>query len=231
MSTLSIETSQNTFLNLVEASIGERIIAALFDLMIMAVYAAIGVIALQNAPSAVKLIYFALLMFYSLGFELIWGGTLGKKVLKLEIIHESGAPVLFVHSLLRWILRIVDVWLIFGAIGTVVIILSEKGQRLGDLAAGTLVVRSKKRAKKMDAKFTEVEESYVPVFEQARLLTDEDIRIVRETLAFVKEKGFYSTGETIRRTRSFIEKKMDVKSDLKNITFLETVVKDYYKLS
>lgn len=231
MGALSIKTSQNTQLNVSESSIGERIIATVIDLAVMAVYASVGAIIFRDNNNYLTFLYFLPLMFYSIVFELIWGKSLGKKILNLEIIHDSGAPLSFVHILLRWVLRIVDIWLFFGSVGTISIILSKRGQRLGDLAAGTLVVKSKKGFKNFEESYFVVENSYVPVFGEVKLLNDEDIRIIKEALGFVKEKGYAPpAGKILTRVRNFIENKMEVKSSLKNVPFLETVLKDYYAL-
>lgn len=231
MSAHSIHTAQNTLVHMRVASLGERIIATLIDLAVMALYAfTVSIVYSINQANAVQFFY-APLMFYSLVFEIFWGRTLGKKLLNLDIIHESGAPVSFVQTLLRWVLRIVDLWMFFGGIAAVAVIVSKKGQRLGDLAAGTLVTKAEDVKKISGETYYTTDEEYVPVFEEVKMLSDEDLQVAKDALEFVKEKGFLPvTGEILNRSRTLLEKKMGVQSKLKNIPFLETVVKDYYTL-
>lgn len=231
MTSLSIQTSQNTFLQMREASLGERIIATIIDIGVMAVYASIVTIVLQISGVKSTSFFFIPLMFYTIVFELIWGRTLGKKILNLEIIHESGAPLSFVHILLRWVLRIVDIWMFFGSIASVSIILSKKGQRLGDLAAGTLVLKSRKTTAFSEMNYYHPAENYVAVFEEVKLLNDEDIQVAKDALEFLKEKEYSTESvQIIKRVRNLLSKKMKVESELKNVPFLETVLKDYYTL-
>lgn len=231
MTILSIQTSQNTFLQMREASLGERIIATSIDIGVMAVYASIVAIVLKVSGSKSTSLFFIPLMFYTIVFELIWGRTLGKKILNIEIIHESGAPLSYVHILLRWVIRIVDIWMFFGSIATISIIVSKKGQRLGDLAAGTLVLKSRKAAVFSEMNYYNPEENYVAVFEEVKLLNDEDIQVAKDALEFLQEKGYTSeTVQILKRVQSLLSKKMKVESELKNVPFLETVLKDYYSL-
>ena len=231
MTTLSIQTAQNTLLQMREASLGERIIATFIDIGVMLVYAGVISIAVKISGLSWTKFLFVPLMFYSIVFELLWGRSLGKKILNLDIVHDSGAPLSFVHILLRWILRIVDVWMFMGSIATVSIILSKNGQRLGDLAAGTLVVKPKKLSTSLEKNYYNAEESYVAVFEEVKLLNDEDVQVAKDALEFLKDRGYgKAAGKILNRTRSFLEKKMKVESELKNVPFLKTVLKDYYIL-
>jgi len=87
------------------------------------------------------LLYFITLIYYSY-FETVWSGeTPGKRKMGLCVINEGGYPVDLRSVLLRNLLRVID-WLPFGyGIAFISVIMGARYQRLGDLAAGTLVVR------------------------------------------------------------------------------------------
>jgi uncharacterized RDD family membrane protein YckC len=74
-------------------------------------------------------------------FEGTSGQTLGKKILSIKVVKLSGDQLKIGDALIRTILRIID-GLVFYLVGLIVILLTEKKQRIGDLAAGTIVVKA-----------------------------------------------------------------------------------------
>lgn len=75
--------------------------------------------------------------------ELLWQGrTLGKRVMGLRVVDESGLKLLPSQVVIRNLLRFVDVLPLFYAVGGIVSLFNPRAQRLGDLAAGTVVVRN-----------------------------------------------------------------------------------------
>ncbi|HEX6349196.1 MAG TPA: RDD family protein [Candidatus Dormibacteraeota bacterium] len=76
--------------------------------------------------------------------ETLWGGqTLGKHVFGLRVVGDRGEPIGWVQALVRNLVRLVDFMPGLYGIGLVVLFLNGRGKRLGDLAAGTVVVREK----------------------------------------------------------------------------------------
>src|SRR5690606_28519022 len=77
-------------------------------------------------------------LFYPLIMEtLMEGQTVGKRLMKLKVVKIDGTRATFYQYFIRWISNTVDIFLSFGGIGLAAIILTKKGQRLGDLAADT----------------------------------------------------------------------------------------------
>jgi uncharacterized RDD family membrane protein YckC len=96
------------------------------------------------AAAAVVLLYFAVSMGYGIVCEWFWNGqTLGKRVAGLRVSDAQGLPLTFAQVLIRNLLRAVDSLPVFYLVGGVVCILNARMQRLGDLAAGTIVVRTR----------------------------------------------------------------------------------------
>jgi uncharacterized RDD family membrane protein YckC len=90
------------------------------------------------------LLIFALGWGYFIFFEQIWNGqTPGKRAVGIRVLTVRGEPVTLVHSLVRNLLRIVDALPSAYMIGVVSILVTRRSQRLGDVAAGTLVVRER----------------------------------------------------------------------------------------
>lgn len=87
------------------------------------------------AQFALELVYFA-------SCEVAWGGrSVGKRVVGLRVVRENGLPIGLRESLVRNLLRIVDALPSGYLVGLTSVVATERAQRLGDLAAGTLVVR------------------------------------------------------------------------------------------
>ena len=140
------------------AGIGSRAGAAIIDTLIQAlallILAAAGLgagaamsIATGEFASIIVLAVMALGGFvvttgYFLIFEIVWSGqTPGKRALGVRVIRESGYPLRPVDSVIRNVVRIADWIPIFYGVGVLVMLLNKRSKRLGDFAAGTIVVR------------------------------------------------------------------------------------------
>ena len=86
------------------------------------------------------ILWFALEWLYPVVFEVLWQATPGKRMFKLAVVHEDGRPLSWSTSFIRNTLRFMDFFPFFYGIGLASILLTRHGQRLGDLAAGTVVV-------------------------------------------------------------------------------------------
>ncbi|WP_226012578.1 RDD family protein [Halomicrobium salinisoli] len=85
----------------------------------------------------------ALLWFgYFIVLEALYGQTLGKMLLSIAVVSEDGSPIGWGESIIRNLLRIVDALPFLYLVGIVAIVLTDEEQRVGDLAASTLVVES-----------------------------------------------------------------------------------------
>lgn len=90
-----------------------------------------------------------LLLLYFFVFEGTYGKTVGKHVFGLVVVTERGEPCEYREAGIRTVLRIVDVLPVFYIVGLVAIYLTDDKQRLGDLAADTVVVRAADRGERL----------------------------------------------------------------------------------
>jgi uncharacterized RDD family membrane protein YckC len=160
--TLIIETPERVPLHFALASIGNRFIACAVDHTIQILALVLMVIAfilisnfasladtVDNLPKWVIalliIIVFVIMDGYFVFFEWLWSGqTPGKRWLKLRVIREDGRPITFFEAMVRNLLRDFDIMpLPFYSAGLVAVFASAKGQRIGDLVAGTVVVRER----------------------------------------------------------------------------------------
>jgi uncharacterized RDD family membrane protein YckC len=229
MENISIQTSQNIAIEQPIASIGERIVATAIDMLILSIYLSIvGVVGgLSKAPIAM-IIFMIPVFFYQLVCETAMNGqSWGKQVMKIKVVKIDGTQPVFTTYLIRWVFRLVDISLSFGAISTIVILINGKGQRLGDIAANTTVIRLKEKSFDTSI-FTTLPHNYNLKYPQVSRLNDSDISTAKEVLNFMKDSS-YSGGsrEMAEKARKAIETKMDIQSDLGNEKFLKTVIYDY----
>ncbi|NVJ07871.1 RDD family protein [Myxococcus sp. AM001] len=90
-------------------------------------------------------IYFLVDWGYAMTLETVWSGrTVGKRVMSLRVIQESGVRIGFYHAALRNLARPVDRLPLFYLVGGLTALVSGSQQRLGDMLAGTLVVRERR---------------------------------------------------------------------------------------
>ncbi|UOQ84194.1 RDD family protein [Gracilibacillus salinarum] len=160
---LNVKTPEYVTLQFDLAGIGSRGAAQILDyLLVFLVQIAIILtltFSLENNPSVVLLfneydnvilalglvIIFALNFGYFIFLEFLWGGrTIGKKLVGIRVIQENGHNVTFLSSLIRNLLRIIDMLPGFYAAGILIVFFHSKHKRLGDLAAGTLVVHERR---------------------------------------------------------------------------------------
>lgn len=234
MSNLQINTTQNVNLNYKIVSIGERILAFLIDGFILYLYAilvdligdAIGYVYKDGwtQRGLVGLIFLPAMFYSVLMHSLFNGRTVGKMLLKMRVVRFDGAPVHWSNYLVRWMLRLVDIWLFLGAIGLLTILFSERRQRLGDAAAGTVVISTKNKTKVSHTILEEVEESYQPRFTNVTLLTDKDVRLIKDTYQIAKRSNDF---KTLNALRIKVDSILQTNSELYDKQYLDTVLKDY----
>jgi len=190
MSNLHINTTQNINLFFTTATIGERMLAYLVDLVIqIAYFIIVAFILLDNIfnnpdySTSIALLLIALpIMFYSLVCEsTMEGQTFGKKLLKIKVVKIDGYQAGFFDYFVRWIFAIVDIQMGFIP-GVIAMVSTKHTQRLGDLAAGTAVISEKSKYNISHTILMEITEDYKPYFSrnQMILFSDNDIRIIKE---------------------------------------------------
>lgn len=142
------ETPEGIVLRLKAAGPVPRACAWLIDLLIKTGAGMIFLIILSTLQFVGTGIFLVLLFliewFYHVGFELISGATPGKKTMNLVVINNNGTPVTFTSAMLRNLLRAADFFPFFYGAGLASTLINKDFKRLGDLAAGTMVVHEEK---------------------------------------------------------------------------------------
>lgn len=241
MNRVSIETTQNVQIDYELASIGDRILAFLIDLAIIVAYLIASLFGLFYLGESLvnshlfvpfRVILFLPVLFYTLASEIFFNGqTVGKKQRKIKVICVDGSQPTITHYLIRWVLRIVDIYLLQGAVAIIALSVNGKGQRLADMAAGTTVVKVKPKVELADLKrfFKTIEdEHYQPTYDQVLILSDNDINIIKDLIAKRNKirdpKVFYSLSKKIQET-------LNINYEGEPMPFLRKILEDYNYLA
>lgn len=232
MDNFQIETAQNISIYQNVAHVTTRIGSYIIDRFIIVGYI-ILIILIMNLTNLNKgfdiwiaYVLFGLpIFFYSLIFEVLMNGqTPGKHFNKIRVVKLDGSKPTFSSYLLRWMLNFIDFSLSSGSVAVVTILINGKGQRLGDLAAGTTVISEKKRVNIAQTIAVELPENYVPSFPQVTVLSDADIQTIKTVFFTAKRKNNH---KVVMKLHAKIINLTQIKSELKAMDFIETVLKDY----
>ncbi len=236
MQTIKIQTTQNIELEYELAGIGDRIVAYLVDFVVYCAYGFCVLIVYQLAGTfrgseyIFLLIILPVFLYQPLCEIFLNGQSLGKKMRQIRVISLDGNQPTISQYLVRWLFRIVDIMIGSGVIAVVTISLSSKAQRIGDMLAGTTVVRTRRPVRFSETIFTEAGDNYKPQFEQASQLNEADISLLKEVLLrFNRDPS--GQAPVLIKAYDKIRKILGVYDDHDPQTFLETVVRDFNYLT
>lgn len=220
-------TNQNIELKLELAGLGDRILAFIIDGAIIVSYVVVVMGFVGITDSVLISILFLPIMFYSLTFETLSNGqSPGKKVRNIKVVRLNGGSPTFANYLLRWLIRPIDI-LLNGAVAIASIIMTENGQRLGDLVAGTTVVKATQRVRFSDIKSVR-KESHEVQFPQVRRLNDRQINLIRKALQ-TRRDGYSAEGVTELSIK--IKEILQINTDMPDVKFLYAIITDYEALT
>ncbi len=236
MQTIRITTSQNIDIDYEVAGVGERIVARLIDYALFILILILGLIGGNLLRSSVDqslliivliIIYAALYVFYDLICEIFMNGqSVGKRVMKIKVISLDGSRPSSGQYLLRWLFRIIDFTLTSEICGLISVAVSDKSQRVGDIVAGTTLIKTQPRTLLNNLVFNPVADDYEPVFNEVIQLNDKDIALIHEVIQTYLKTGnsviVYNTAERIKELLS-----VTPLVQMDSMKFLQTILKDY----
>lgn len=239
MMQLTINTTQNVNINFTSASVGDRLLAQILDLLVKAAYIILVIFLFEITDlskifngldqwlimAVISLIGLPI-MFYSLVQESFWEGqTIGKKIAKIKVIKLDGYQASFGDYLIRWLFRIVELSVGNGLIALIAMIVNKRNQRLGDMAAGTAVISLKNNININHTILQEVNNDYVPTYPMVIKLSDNDVRIIKENFEKAVAIRDYAT---LIKLREKIIQVTGIKNQSGNDQdFIKTLLKDY----
>ena len=231
MDNFQIETAQNISIDQNVAGIGERILAFLLDAVIQALYLVLANYLLQGVDMEKgQLWVFILVMglpvfLYYLVWESFWNGqTPGKAALQIRVVKMDGSKPAFSNYVTRWLLRLVDITMSSGSVAVVSILLNGKGQRLGDLAAGTTVISERPLTQLQQTLMVDLPEDYVPKYPQVTVLSDKDVENIK---TLYRNSLRNSNHRIINSLSQKVSELLQVTPQELPMQFIKTVIKDY----
>lgn len=239
MDAIKINTTQNVDLEYEAAGLGYRLLATLLDIIFMSVYIALLLFCLgmagylnQHLFSGGHFVLFTLLsiaslpvlLYHFLSETFMNGQSLGKRIMGIKVVKLDGSQAGVGSYLLRSVFRIIDIHVMNGVVALICIPVSDKSQRLGDMAAGTTVIKKNSSVSLRDTILYRQIQDYTIVFQQVSLLSDKDIAIIKEILEHSMRNG---KAENLKALADKVKTKMGVSVNWKDADFLNTVLLDY----
>ena len=242
MQTIKITTSQNIDIDYEVAGLGERIVARLIDLALFFLIFFLGFFigGLANlfthnndlAIGIIVIVYAVLFVFYDLIFEIFMNGqSIGKRIMKIKVISLDGGQPRVGQYFMRWLFRIVDFLLTWpGLVALVAAAVNEKTQRVGDMVAGTILIRTNPRTQINNIVFMPMYDGYQPVFKEAGQLNDKDVELIHEIIGAYMKSGnsmvVYNMAQRVKEHLNVVPP-----NGMNDMLFLQTIVKDYNHIS
>ncbi|HET9056161.1 MAG TPA: RDD family protein [Chitinophagaceae bacterium] len=258
MSTVKINTPFNIDLDFELAEIYKRILAYGIDLFLLVLYSwgmrgfLYNFIQINGGEAALGIditIVSVPMLLYPLFCELTFHGqSVGKKIIGLRVISLKGGEPDISQYIMRWIFRVFEWPLVFGFVfpgsfifyqvlivcfwGIIVVIIisvTQNSQRLGDLAAETVVINTKIKSSIHDTIFQSVtDKDYKVMFPEVMKLSDRDINTIKNILNNAHKK---SSVQISQKISGKIQQVLQIQTQLKPFDFLEQLITDYNYLA
>lgn len=230
MHSIKVRTTQNVFITYPIASLGDRILAFLLDYLILVAYSVFILALFINMEMDVAWVWGVSLglpwLFYHLLFEVFMNGqSPGKRVMNIKVVRLDGTPATIGNYIMRWVFAFIDFYILSGLVAVLAIAVGGKGQRLGDMVAGTSVVKPTAQSGMAASEiFVTPGEGYVPTFGQVIQLTENDIALVQRALEVNRDQG---NAQPVMEVTERIKSLLGIQSDLPPVKFLYTIIKDF----
>ncbi|HVZ55187.1 MAG TPA: RDD family protein [Chitinophagaceae bacterium] len=204
---------------------------------------------------AIGLVLILPFFLYHLVCEILLNGqSPGKRVMGIRVVNENGGRASISQYLIRWLIRTSDysallvlfylpyaaasygLRAVFAILGSFLLLLldiilvasTRKAQRLGDMLAGTILIRTNPRGDIRETVFQEVSGYYIPTFPQIMQLSDKDINAIKSILDSSRKKSDY---QLAAMASDKIKRHLHIESALSPFDFLDLLLKDYNYLS
>lgn len=231
---LHIRTSTGVSLDFEVASLGDRVMAWFIDILVLGAYVILmnvilfGIIEFRSDTIFYILIYLPVMLYHFMMETFMNGQSVGKRAREIQVVKLDGSQAGVGEYAMRSILRLVDITLTNGALAILFIVGTQRAQRLGDLAAGTTVVKLKKTNSLSNSLLRETDEDYEVRFKEAALLSNEDAETINRLLLELKRtRNSHHLIKLAQKARVELSERLKLDSFLNDLEFLETIANDY----
>lgn len=240
METIRVSTSQHVDIDYPVAGLGERVAARLIDfglfiaifLIFLLFFSLTGLINSGRIVVIVMLLIFgAGFVFYDLICEIFMNGqSIGKRLLKIKVISLDGAQPSLGQYFIRWVFRIVDFVLTSWVGALICVAVTENKQRIGDIVAGTTLIKTVPRTQFEHIAFHPAAEEYIPVFDTVAEMNDRDIELIHEVLnTYYKTRNADLVYQMAAKVTNHL--RISIPEGMNELQFLKTVIMDYNQIT
>lgn len=245
MQTIDLQTSQNVTIEYELATLGERILAVIVDLVVVSIgyflLALLITAAFDVQWSDFQLGIFgfivplACFIIYNFLYELLsHGQSLGKKALNIQVVRLDGEEPVPADYLLRALFYFVDLLTTIGLLGGLLISSTPRRQRLGDMTAGTAVIKMKpsNRFGLGDILRISSLEDYEPQYPAVRQFSEQDMLLIKNTMGRYQNYSNEANRQLVHELAKTLATQLEAGDAYKNPTeFLKTLIRDYIVLT
>ena len=266
MSVIKIATNFNIDIEMPVAPFHKRLIAWMIDVVVLLLYifftsrfisylSANSNVLPGEAENVLVVMMIIIPVFtYHLFCEVLTNGqSIGKRIMNLRVITETGSRPSLSQFLIRWFIRTSDYmaviiilyaptairedpfffWKVSAAFILMVVDLilvntTLKNQRLGDILAHTMLISTKQIGAFEDTIYSAVEDGHIPLFPEVMKMSDQNMNNLKEILSAIKKQNDYELAE---RTAEKIKNYLQITSTLPATEFLERLLQDYNYIS
>jgi len=191
MRTIEVTTTQNVVIQYEFAGVGYRIGAFLIDIIVIFAATSILISLLAEViPYTEYLISAPLFLFYFLVSEILLDGqSIGKKAMDLKVIKTNGKQPALGDYIIRWLFSFIDFYLTIGIMAIFMIKTTRQSQRLGDLVAGTTVIRMKPNLKLGFKDLMKIQDNHqhTPIYLKVTYFSEQQVLLMKRTLDIFKK--------------------------------------------
>lgn len=241
MKTTEINTAQKVTIQYELATLGNRIMSYFIDLLIMG--GLMGALAILGGAADLfdgEMVFFyvailPIFLFYTLLSEILMDGqSLGKKAIGLKVVKLNGDAPSINDYTMRWMFRMVDIFLSLGSVAALLINASAKSQRIGGILSGTTVIRinSQRNFTLNDILKISTIDTYEPQYPGIRRFNEQEMLFIKKVLE--RERRYSNTAH--KKAVADLSRHVALQLDLTQIPkdrskFLRTLINDYIVLT
>jgi uncharacterized RDD family membrane protein YckC len=231
LDTIDFKTTHNLVVSYPKAELSHRIVACLLDLLIMFAFICAIAFLFGSYDILIIILIIPFITFYHLLFEMYNAGqSIGKKWMRLRVVALDGGNPSLKSIFLRWAFRMIDVLFTFGSFAILSIYSSEKGQRLGDVLAGTTVVKTNVYNQFSFASLDSEQGKSFPIrYNNLNRYSDEEMLLVKKVLTRYSEASTDENGKLVVQLCQKFYHDLDIdKATVKDeVRFLKEILEEY----
>lgn len=237
MKTLEILTAQNVTIDYQLASLTDRGIALVLDLVFIFILAFTCafvlsfVVPLSHSSLFIYTCATLIFGFYALISDIVGDGqSWGKRIMGLKVVKINGSEARMSDYLVRWGFRSIDIYLTFGSLGLIMINSSPKSQRLGDMLSNTAVVKIKPDRRIVLANIEGLKDrtNHTIVYKEVAHMNEKEMLLLKTTLEQVRKHPNRAHFEALDELTMIMQERLRIKKQEKtNREFIQSLINDY----